>query len=206
MRRYAEHTTDPSPSFPTQPGQFDPAVPDQSSPHDSPQIRNPSQEQDYEPHELVVKPYAIEEPEDEPRSPSPPPPTFPARKIEGETSQDDLIDSMESLHCDSDNDPRVNIQLKRGKKRKPHTAAGAMPDSSRDAYPRMATRMQYDGTTSSPKRLRRRSKQSRDNLRGVHSRKAPESSESVSPRSTTTDASGTNTTDGSTEADPMELD
>ncbi|KAL5359748.1 hypothetical protein BJX96DRAFT_61721 [Aspergillus floccosus] len=212
----AKENTDQSHSFSNLPGQFGSSAADQnlrSSPiESSPQAQETLQEPDYEPHEIVVKPYAVEEPEDEPAAPSP---LFTAfREIEdnGETSQGDLIDSMEGLHCDSDNDPRINIKFKRGKKRKPPTAAMG----SSYAHPqehRTTTDGQYGGSTLSPKRLRRRSKRSRENLRGTpadstrYSKfKGQESSESVSPSSNTTEASSVQTADGSTEADSMEID
>lgn len=212
----ATQNTDQSQAFFNSPGQFDTPADDQaprsSSIEGSPQAQDSRQEPNHEPHGLVVKPYAIEEPEDEPPAPTTRFIHFLTIEDKGETSQGDLVDSMEGLHCDSDNDPRISLRFKRGKKRKPPTAAMGTSYAHPQDH-RTTTDGQYGGFTLSPKRLRRRSKRSKENLREAPTDstrysnfEGPESSESVTPSSITTETSSMQTPDGSTETDAMEID
>lgn len=214
--QYAKENTDETHSFFNPPGQFDTSAADQnrrSSPiATSPPTQEPRQEPDHEPYEIVVKPYAVEEPEDEPTAPNTHFTALLEIEDKGETSEGDLVDSMEGLRCDSDNDPRINLKFKRGKKRKPPTSAMGTSYAQPQEH-RMTPDGQYGGPTLSPKRLRRRSRRSHENLRGTPAdstryskSKGPESSESVSPSSTTTESSSMQTPDGSTEADAMDID
>ncbi|KAF7181961.1 hypothetical protein CNMCM7691_001349 [Aspergillus felis] len=83
----------------------------------------------------VVKPYAIEEPEDEASRVVPRLAISPASN-DAESWQGELVDSMQDLHCDSDHpDLRCRPSHKRGRKRKtPTFAAGNSAPGRRQVY------------------------------------------------------------------------
>jgi hypothetical protein len=158
----------------------------------------------------VVKPYAIEEPEDE--APRPVPRlAISASPNDAEPWQGELelVDSMQDLHCDSDHhDLRHRSSNKRGRKRKtPTLSAGAGP--GRRQLSEVTPDIQYDGPSASRKRLRRRSMRPKDGLRTTLSPRS--SSETDSPASLSlspqsTDASGTSPSNKPNVSDEMDID
>lgn len=158
----------------------------------------------HEAHEIVVHPYAVEEPVEEPPSPTTSDGSSDAGDTAGETSQSELVHSMEGLQCDSDNAPQVVIKPTRGKKRK-SGASSSLPNGSF----RVDSDSEYSPSPLSPKRRRRRIKWPSEKLRAAHqaSTRSPRSTESGSstPRSTSTDASD-EVTDESAAPEPMDID
>lgn len=156
----------------------------------------------------TVKPYAIEEPDEEaPSEPKRPTPPRQGRPKYWE----DLIDSMEELHCESDNSNPGAMFSRRGRKRKPTNAPSltGLGQSSEESSP--APDAQYEQPTLSPKRPRKQSERRKDSQRNIKTARRRgvdtfrESSESSSP-STSTDTSGANHTNGSPASDAMDLD
>lgn len=126
-----------------------------------------TQDPGYDADVEVVKPYAIEEP-DEASKPESPRSTSRRPRSFTDLWQDDLVDSMRDLDCNSDsNDGHPRPSQKRGRKRKPTITAGTYqycPTSS----PRTAFRvvdMRAEAVGFSPKRLRRRSKISKEDIK-----------------------------------------
>lgn len=156
----------------------------------------------------TVKPYAIEEPDEEaPSEPKRPTPPRQGRPKYWE----DLIDSMEELHCESDNSNPGAMFSRRGRKRKPTKAPSltGLSQSSEESSP--ASDAQYEQPTLSPKRPRKQSERRKDSQRNIKTARRRgvdtlrESSGSSSP-STSTDTSGANHTNGSPASDAMDLD
>ncbi|KAF7122394.1 hypothetical protein CNMCM5793_000419 [Aspergillus hiratsukae] len=156
----------------------------------------------------VVKPYAIEEPEDE--APRPVPRlAISASPNDAEPWQGELVDSMQDLHCDSDHpDLRHRSSHKRGRKRKTPTPSGGAGSGRRQLY-EAAPDIQYDGPSASPKRLRRRGMRPKEGLRSTLSPRS--SSETDSPASLSlspqsTDASGASPSNKPNVSDEMDID
>ncbi|OJJ60730.1 hypothetical protein ASPSYDRAFT_87306 [Aspergillus sydowii CBS 593.65] len=156
----------------------------------------------------TVKPYAIEEPDgeapSEPKRPTPPPQRRPKY-------WEDLIDSMEELHCESDNSNPGAMFSRRSRKRKPTTDPNLtrLGQSSEESSP--APDARYERSSLSPKRPRTQNKRREGFQRNIKTARRrgvdtlQESSGSSSP-STSTDTSGANQTKGSPASDAMDLD
>ncbi|KAL1859379.1 hypothetical protein Plec18167_006666 [Paecilomyces lecythidis] len=123
-----------------------------------------SQDPGYDGDVEVVKPYAIEEP-DEPITPDTAGPQTPKLRGFAAHTQDDLVDPLRNLDCNSDStDNRPRKATKRGRKRKPGSSEAytyypyktESPDETRDNKP--------DGSMLSPKRLRRRSRRFKEDI------------------------------------------
>ncbi|KAB8073692.1 hypothetical protein BDV29DRAFT_157322 [Aspergillus leporis] len=162
---------------------------------------------------IVVRPYAIEEPEDDPTSISPKPATTlsPERNTEG--WQTELTDSMEHLHCDSDNSiVRQNLRGNRGKKRKPARTTSANSRLFQQREPKMSHDCQDEEGPNFKSRRLRRSEQSKDawstTAGGLSDagRSEMESSESFCSRSPSTEETGTNSNMEPPVAENMDLD
>ncbi|OJJ48650.1 hypothetical protein ASPZODRAFT_1651542 [Penicilliopsis zonata CBS 506.65] len=110
----------------------------------------------------VVKPYEIEEPDDEYAIESPRPGT-PVKALEGAGGwQEELVDSMQELYCDSDTTQSpLRDGSKRGLKRKPTNSS--RPEVGCQSQP--AEKSSETTAALSPKRLRRRSRRSREGFR-----------------------------------------
>ncbi|KAF9892949.1 hypothetical protein FE257_000541 [Aspergillus nanangensis] len=161
------------------------------------------QDRGHDSNVTVFHPYAIEEPGEEHPSSSTSLPALTYLEDNPENWQADLVNSMEDLHCYSDSGPRIQ---KRGKKRKPPPVFAGIPHSSHSGA---TIDGQYDGSTLSPKRLRRRNKQSRENLIGIQMDSTPDARSSRSPSSQSssmTDTSGVYTADELTTDEPMDID
>ncbi|KAL2000182.1 hypothetical protein VTN02DRAFT_3453 [Thermoascus thermophilus] len=122
-----------------------------------------AQDPGYDADVEVVRPYAIEEPEEALTRESP---RSTARRPRSLTDlwQNDLIDSMRDLDCNSDsNDAGPRPSPKRGRKRKPTSTAGAYqhyPTSS----PFKVVDLRAEAMGVSPKKMRRRSKRSKGDM------------------------------------------
>ncbi|KAH1488625.1 hypothetical protein KXV92_003478 [Aspergillus fumigatus] len=158
----------------------------------------------------VVKPYAIEEPEDEAPRHVPRLAISPAPN-DAESWQGELVNSMQDLHCDSDYpDLRCRPSHRRGRKRKTPTvgAGNSVPGGRRQVY-EAALYIQYEGPRASPKRLRRRSLRLKEDQRTPLSPRSPTetdspASPSLSPQST--DASGASPSNKPNISDEMDID
>ncbi|KAL4779809.1 hypothetical protein BJX76DRAFT_67348 [Aspergillus varians] len=156
----------------------------------------------------TVKPYAIEEPDEdatsESKAPSPPQQAK-ARYWE------DLVDSMEELHCESDNNNPGLIFSKRGRKRK-STNSSNLPRSGQSCQSTAVPDPQYE-TSLGPKRPRQRDehrKESQGNLKSARRRRFQKprgsSGSSSTSESVSTDTSSSNLTNGTPIPDAMDLD
>lgn len=170
------------------------------SPHDS----------DYDADIEVVKPYAVEEPDDEPTA-------QPQRHVVSslpdhfERWHVDLIGSMEDLSCEPETDSPRSEQ-RRGQKRKPATTGASHLSSSHLGSKH--SDVQHEGPSLSRKRPRRRTRRPKDGLKFDHgsssnasySTESYRSSSSAAPRST--DGSGTETGDlnSTTDSEKMDID
>lgn len=168
-----------------------------------------AQDPGYDADVEVVRPYAIEEPEEAPTRESP---RSTARRPRSLTDlwQNDLVDSMRDLDCNSDsNDARPRPSQKRGRKRKPTSTAGTYQHSS---SPFRVVDMRAEAMGFSPKKMRRRSKRSKEDmkiLRGppvspARNEIRPVWSSSSTPLSP--DASGTEPLADASTDDKMEVD
>jgi hypothetical protein len=154
----------------------------------------------------IVKPYAIEEPDDgatsEPEGSSLP--------QQGQPKPwEDLVTSMEELYCDSDNSSSGLLFSKRGRKRKPPITP-TVPQSGQPRQSTLVPDVQYERPSLSLKRPRRRDQRriSGDNLGAAQGYRfynagglGGSSSTSVS-----TDTSGANSIKGSPAPDAMDID
>ncbi|KAL4796920.1 hypothetical protein BDV19DRAFT_360065 [Aspergillus venezuelensis] len=159
----------------------------------------------------LVKPYAIEEPEEEPtfeREPEP------ARAEQRQPrSWEDLVNSMEGLYCDSDNSSAGITSAKRGRKRKSANVyyMGGISPSGESSGSGSVPDAQYQRPSLSPKRPRKKGERSRDvplNLKAaqrhrVHRGRAFSGS---STTSFSTDTSDVNYVNGSPAPEAMDLD
>ncbi|EAW09480.1 uncharacterized protein ACLA_036850 [Aspergillus clavatus NRRL 1] len=190
------------------------ARPGSSSASENPHIANTyPRDWGYDGNIEVVKPYAIEEPEDEaPKVISRL--TLSEPPSEAELWQGELVESMEDLHCDSDhNGIAYHPNHRRGKKRKSPTFAPGSSGSVRRETFKAASEMQDEGPSLSPKRLHRRSKRSRKELRASWSifsergvDREAESSSSFSPSAMVRDASETSPTNNADATDEMDIE
>jgi hypothetical protein len=130
-----------------------------------------AQDAGYDADVEVVKPFAIEEPDDETdQTPtSAPTPNVPEAT---ENWQRELVNSLRGLYCDSDsNEAHPFIRQKRGRKRKPDPSM-ASSQSSQNMQSQSVKDWDFDsrvgGTAFSPKRRRRKSTQTREDIRSSH--------------------------------------
>jgi hypothetical protein len=156
----------------------------------------------------VVKPYAIEEPEEEAPRHVPRLAISPAPN-DADSWQGELVDSMQDLHCDSDHpDLRRRPSHKRGRKRKTPTFGAGNSAPGRRQLHEAAPDIQYEGPGASPKRLRRRSMRPKEGQKTLSPRSSTETdspaSLSLSPQST--DASGASPSTKPTVSDEMDID
>ncbi|OGM39276.1 hypothetical protein ABOM_012007 [Aspergillus bombycis] len=163
---------------------------------------------------VVVQPYAIEEPEDDP-----PPVSFkPAITFlpgpSSESWQTDLVDSMEDLHCESDNNiTRPTSRYNRGRKRKPSSTATGGFQVFQGQGPGMSHDRRYEeGPNLKLRKLRRKTKQSNgalwtpaNSLSDVALSEL-ESSESFCSRSPSLEETGTDPNQEATASEQMDLD
>ncbi|KAL4956429.1 hypothetical protein BDW69DRAFT_83742 [Aspergillus filifer] len=159
----------------------------------------------------LVKPYAIEEPEEEPTSEREPEP------VRGEQRQprswEDLVDSMEDLCCDSDNSSAGIMSAKRGRKRKSTNVynMGGISPSGQSYGSGSVPDAQYQRPSLSPKRPRKKEGRYRDipiNLKAAQRHRAHRG-RAFSGSSTTslsTDTSGVNYINESPGPEAMDLD
>jgi hypothetical protein len=179
-----------------------------------------TQDIDYDADTEVVKPYAIEEPDDE-RLETSEPDRFVASSLPDnlERWHIDLIDSMDDLQCESDRtDSTQRSDQKRGQKRKSGAAAsGASPSAHQSsASAPSGTKhgdRQYETPSMGRKRSRKRSKrvkedQNRANDSSPTTSNGSEACMSSSSAARSTDASGTETgtMNSDSTADKMDVD
>lgn len=135
---------------------------------------------DYDADTEVVKPYEIEEPDDDVPDQAPPPKS-PKLLEEADQWQGDLVRSLRQLHCESDtNDTSTKLNRKRGQKRKPSTNSTAIDHAARP----QSTGARGNLGAESPKRLRRRSRRSSENIRSSILRRYSSTSRGTSPWTT----------------------
>ncbi|KAL4740061.1 hypothetical protein BDV11DRAFT_169408 [Aspergillus similis] len=151
----------------------------------------------------VVKPYAIEEPDEESTSET---------EVSNTTQQrqrkhwEDLVSSMERLYCDSSHDNPGSIRPKRGRKRKPTTINPVRTAQSGESA--FVSDAQY-ATSLSSKRARKKEELPKkiylDSNQEVIIRRHRGLSSS-SNASVSTDTSGANLTNGFPTPEAMDLD
>ncbi|KAL2008936.1 hypothetical protein VTN00DRAFT_7130 [Thermoascus crustaceus] len=125
-----------------------------------------AQDPGYDADVEVVRPYAIEEPEEASTTESPRSTTRRPRITD--LWQNDLVDSMRDLDCNSDsNDARPRPSQKRGRKRKPTSTAGTYQHyrTSSPGTPFRVVDMRAEAMGFSPKKMRRRSKRSKEDMK-----------------------------------------
>lgn len=126
----------------------------------------------------VVRPYAIEEPDDDadqtPTSTSTRPAT-PRLLDSAEYWQNELVNSLRGLCCDSDsNDFHPLLRQKRGRKRKTASASAIYQNPQMTASEiRLQDELRPEGPFATPKRMRRRSRRSGEDLTTVRSALSP---------------------------------
>ncbi|KAL4938006.1 hypothetical protein BDV06DRAFT_226420 [Aspergillus oleicola] len=159
----------------------------------------------------LVKPYAIEEPDEE--SISEPESEQTSTEQRQPRSWEDLVNSMEDLCCDSDNSNAGVISAKRGRKRKStnvYNMANVSP-SGQSSGSGSVPDAQYQRPSLSPKRPRKKGEQSKDipvNLKAAqrHRMRRRRALSGSSTTSISTDTSGINFTNGTPIPDAMDLD
>lgn len=131
-----------------------------------------TQDAGYEADVEIVRPYAIEEPDEETDQTS----TSATPKLLDSTEQwqKELLNSLRGLYCDSDStDTPPLVRHKRGRKRKPDTSITAHQDlqSAQQAVKDKDFDVDMGGGSAllSPKRRRRKSTRSGDNVKTSHS-------------------------------------
>ncbi|KAL5042921.1 hypothetical protein BDW71DRAFT_210782 [Aspergillus fruticulosus] len=152
----------------------------------------------------VVKPYAIEEPDEESTS------ELEVSDIAQQRQRkywEDLVSSMEGLYCDSDRSNRESLHGKRGRKRKPTTTDVVRAGQSEESA--VVPDAQYASPSLSSKRPRKKDEQSRE--RHLNSAQElviqrPRGLSSSSNTSVSTDTSGANPANGIPIPDAMDLD
>ncbi|KAL4921808.1 hypothetical protein BDW62DRAFT_97041 [Aspergillus aurantiobrunneus] len=155
----------------------------------------------------TVKPYAVEEPDDE--ATFEPEGTKPQPHVQ-RRYWEDLVDSMEELHCDSDNSNPGLIFPKRGRKRKPADPSN-VHQSSQSRQSTSVPDVQYERPNLSPKRPRKKDehpKEPQGKLKPAQRRhiRRHRGLSGSSNTSVSTDTSGANFTKGSPALDAMDLD
>ena len=126
-----------------------------------------NQDPGYDADVEVIRPYAIEEPEDE--VDTSPQSTWPAtpRLLDSVPSwQNEIVNSMRNLYCDSDSTDNVPwLKQKRGRKRKSASRAANYEENNQERMPGLTKddpeMPAHDDPISSPRKLRRRSTKSR---------------------------------------------
>ncbi|KAL4775233.1 hypothetical protein BDW60DRAFT_139462 [Aspergillus nidulans var. acristatus] len=151
----------------------------------------------------VVKPYAIEEPDEEP--------TWEADVSTAQFRQrkhwEDLVSSMEKLYCDSDLENLGSIRPKRGRKRKPtitNPVQTAQPGESA-----FVPDAQYASPSLSSKRARKKEELPKERYLDADEEviiRRPRGLSSSSNASASTDTSGANLTNVFPTPDDMDLD
>ncbi|KAL6240131.1 hypothetical protein BDW75DRAFT_197042 [Aspergillus navahoensis] len=152
----------------------------------------------------VVKPYAIEEPDEE--STSEPEMSDTAQQRQRKYWED-LISSMEGLYCDSDHSNPASIHRKRGRKRKPTTTDFVRTGHSGESA--LVPDTQYASPSLSSKRPKKKDKQPREkHLRSAQEVviQQPRGLSSSSDTSVSTDTSDANLSNGIPTTDAMDLD
>ncbi|UCK58069.1 hypothetical protein AFCA_000939 [Aspergillus flavus] len=160
---------------------------------------------------IVIQPYAVEEPEEEPPPVSSKPTILFLPGPNSEYWQAELVDSMEDLHCESDNSiTKPMSRYNRGKKRKPSSTAPEYFQVFQKQSPGMPqARRHEDGPNLKQRKLRRRTKQSNEALASPASGLSDvglselESSESFCSRSP---SHGANSNQETTPSEQMDLD
>lgn len=167
----------------------------------------------YDAETEVVKPYAIEEPDDEQLETNEPDrPVVSSLPDNLERWHIDLIDSMDNLQCESDRtDSTQRSDQKRGQKRK-SAASGASP-SAHQSSASAPWDGQYETPSMGRKRSRKRSKRVKEDQNGANdssptTSNGSETCMSSSSAARSTDASGTETgtTNSDSTADKMDVD
>lgn len=178
------------------------------------------QDTDYDADAEVVKPYAIEEPDDEPTNP---PPRHMASSLPDnfERWHIDLIGSMADLQCETESngtDSTSQSGQQRGKKRKPATTASTSHNTqpSQRESKHGDKDSQYEGPGVSRKRLRRRPRLSSEGMSLnresssslSNSTDSYRSESSSAPQSTEGSGSGTETgnVNSTPDSDKMDVD
>ncbi|KAL2815493.1 hypothetical protein BJX63DRAFT_160243 [Aspergillus granulosus] len=155
----------------------------------------------------LVKPYAIEEPDDDTASESQES-SLPQQRQPG--LWEDLVGSMQDLYCDSDTNNPVVLYPSRGKKRKPSTTTASLPQPGHTRFSTSGRDAQYEGPSLGPKRRRRRDKlpKERHEYFGATQEQRMHATEggASSSEALSTDSGGTNLASGSTTADEMDID
>lgn len=177
-----------------------------------------TQDIDYDADTEVVKPYAIEEPDDERLETNEPDrPVVSSLPDNLERWHIDLIDSMDNLQCESDRtDSTQRSDQKRGQKRK-SAASGASPSAHQSSASAPSGARHGDGQYETPsmgrKRSRKRSKRVKEDQNGANdssptTSNGSETCMSSSSAARSTDASGTETgtTNSDSTADKMDVD
>lgn len=151
----------------------------------------------------VVKPYAIEEPEEEPTSET----EVSTAQLRQRKHWEDLISSMKMLYCDSDHDNPGSIRPKRGRKRKPTiTNPVRTAQSGESAF---VTDAQYASPNLSSKRARKKEELPKErylNSDEEATTRQPRGLSSSSNASVSTDTSSANMTNGFPTPEDMDLD
>ncbi|KAL4980621.1 hypothetical protein BDW66DRAFT_156361 [Aspergillus desertorum] len=159
---------------------------------------------DPSPGDGVVKPYAIEEPDEEFSSE---PEMSKIAQQKQRKYWEDLVSSMEGLYCDSDHSNPGLVRPNRGRKRKPTTTNSVRTGQSGESA--FVPDAQYTSPSLGLKRARKWDEQPRerhlDSAQEVVSQRTRRLSSS-SNTSVSTDTSGANTTNGFLTPDAMDLD
>lgn len=129
-------------------------------------MESPVQENNTQSEGTVIKPYAIEEPEDEPTDQAKDQ-CLQSLPDQFERWHVDLVDTMDDIRCESDNNERASSEDKRGQKRKPGNASSGPSQSNANSHSASsppaakAGNTRSDGPSLSPERLHRRNKRSK---------------------------------------------
>ncbi|KAL3463037.1 hypothetical protein BJX64DRAFT_132400 [Aspergillus heterothallicus] len=156
----------------------------------------------------TVKPYAIEEPDDDTASESQES-SLPHQRQNG--LWEDLVGSMQDLYCDSDTNKPEIVYTPRGRKRRPSNMASSFSQSSQTRFSTSGRDTQYERPSLNPKRRRRRGKapiQNDEDLGGIHEQRihGPKEGGGSSSEALSTDTGGTKFASGCTTADEMDID
>lgn len=163
---------------------------------------------------IVIQPYAIEEPDEEPPPVSSKPTILFLPGSNSEYWQTELVDSMEDLHCESDNSITKPIsRYSRGKKRKPSSTAAGVSQIFQKQGPGISQDRRYEeGPNLKLRKLRRKTKQSNEALGTPVGGLSDvglselESSESFCSRSPSLGENGTDSNQETTASEQMDLD
>lgn len=181
-------------------------------------MESPAQDTESHAEDIVIKPYAIEEPDDE--------------LIEQcrdqflqslpdhfERWHVDLVDTMDDIRYESDNNESASSGEKRGQKRKPANASSGPSHSNANSHSASSPpavkviNTQTDGPSLSPKRFHRRNKRSKGGPSPMHdapseTSNATDSYGSASSAAQSTESSGTEmgNPDSTPGADQMDTD